>query len=428
MNARWVGWLSGAAVFAAIAPCAAAQTLEEALAAARDNNPSLQEAALGVRSAGESRWQARAEYLPSVELTYSVGESTTETETGIFTTEEDLSPESTNLRVTQDLYTGGRRRAQSSLARATVASARHTLDLTEQSVMLDVVSAYAGVRRDQAILGIRETYLQGLVDQVNGARRRLDVGEITFTDFALTEARMAGAIALLATARADLEASRARFTQVTGLIPTSLTRPPLPEGLPLTLDEALAQGERAHPALLRSREAENAARARVGIERSALRPRISVVGQASRREEASAPDQIERGDSAVAQLSVPLFEGGYGRSRVRQSRFDLNRAVATSEETRREVVALVVERWNGAISSREVLRAAVRRSSANAQAVEGAERELGMGLRSTLDVLNTREEWQQAQAEEARAEGDELIAAYALLAAVGALGFGDEER
>jgi outer membrane protein len=418
----WAGLAANACLaLAAFTPWASAQTLPEALDAAARNNPTLLEAQLGVRSAGESRWQARADYLPSVHVTHSVGQSQNETTLGATTIDEELEPENTNVRITQEIYTGGRRRSQMQLSRATVEGARHSLSLTEQSVVLDVVSAYVAVRRDEEIVRARVAYLEGLREQVQGTRRRLDVGEVTVTDLALTEARLAGANALLSEARSAFDSSRARFTQATGLVAQSLEAPVAPGELPLTLEEAVGRAENIHPALLRADEDERAARARVGIERSSLMPQVSIIGQANRQEEASTPGEVERGDSAVAQVSVPLFEGGYRRSRLRQSRFDLSRAEARREETRRQVVANVTERWSAMQSARQVRAAAVTRSAANQQAVAGAERELGMGLRSTLDVLNTREEWQEARVAQARAEADEIVAAYALLAATGQL-------
>jgi outer membrane protein len=402
---------------------AQAQSLEEALAAARDNNPTLREAELGLRSAGEARWQARADYLPSVSVNHSVGASASETTFGGATTGADLAPQTTSVRVTQEIYTGGRRRAQSELSRATVESARHDLKLTEHQVILDVVAAYAGVRRDEAVLRARELYVEGLSDQVIGARRRVDVGEITVTDLALTEARLAQANALLADARAALQASRGRFTQAAGIAPEALEAAPEPAGLPSTLEDLIFSAERLHPAVLRAQQSEAVAHARLGIERSTLRPQISLVGQANRQEEASRPGEVERGESAAAQVSLPLFEGGFGRSRVRQSRIDVSRAQADVETVRRQVVADAIERWSQAEASQQRRRAAGQQSTATAQAVRGAERELAMGLRSTLDVLNTREEWQEALVAEARAEADQLVSAYAVLAAAGTLSF-----
>jgi outer membrane protein TolC len=249
------------------------------------------------------------------------------------------------------------------------------------------------------------------------------VGEVTITDLSLAEARLAGARALVAQVEADLAASRAAFSEVTGLAPEGLAPATPPVDLPLSLDDAMAQAQTDHPAVDRAREGERAARARVGIERSTLLPRIAVVAQANRQEEPNTPGETVEGQSAVAQFSMPLFEGGYGWSRGRQGRIDVRRAEADTETVERQVMANVIERWSLLQSSRQVRIAAAQQAAANDAAVRGAERELGLGLRSTLDVLNTREDWQDSLVALARAEADEVRAAYALLAATGRLSF-----
>jgi outer membrane protein len=397
--------------------------LEDAFRAAYRNSPTLLEAQLAVRSAGESRWQARAEYLPSIDLNHSVGEANNERTIGNSTFNEELGPERSSVRLTQELYTGGRRGAQMRLSRATVDGARQALALTEQGVALEVVDAYTRVRRDEAILRYREAYLTGLGAQVEGTRRRLDVGEVTITDLSLTEGRLAGARGLAAQVGGSLATSRADFERVTGVAADDLERPLPPLELPQSLDEALANARRDHPAIQQARESERAARARIGIERSALLPRVAVVAEANRQEEVTTPDEREEGDSVVAQLTMPLFEGGYSWSRVRQGGIDASRARATINEVERQVEADVIERWSALQAARQITLAAAEQVRANEVAVRGAERELGLGLRSTLDVLNTREEWQEALVAQARAEADEIFAAYALLAATGGLTF-----
>jgi outer membrane protein len=118
---------------------------------------------------------------------------------------------------------------------------------------------------------------------------------------------------------------------------------------------------------------------------------------------------------------MPLFEGGYAWSRTRQSRINVDRAEARTEAQRREVIANASAAWSNLIASREVLTAADEQVEASAIAVEGAERERGYGLRSTLEVLDAEEEARNALIGRVRANAESVVASYALLAAAGAL-------
>lgn len=404
----------------AIPAAAWADTLADALVAAHHSNPTLEEARLAVRAAHEDRVQARAAYMPSLDVSATAGTQDTETNLGPIHQDVELNPSSAGVRLTQQLYTGGRRDGQTRLARASVDSANQGLRATEQNVLLAAVQAYVNLQRDEQVVELREQHVQGLMEQLNGTRRRLQVGEVSRTDVAQAETRLAGARAALAQARSDVEGSRARYIEIVGVAPQDLAPAPAP-ALPETLDFAMRQAEANHPELLQSQSGERAARARVTIERSALLPQVSVTGRYDEFDSRQIQDAREDQTSAVAQFSVPLFEGGYAWSRTHQSQINVQRAIARTEAQRRQVMSGVVTAWNEVTAGRAVVDAAHEQEDASQSALSGVERERGLGLRSTLDVLNAEEEWLNARIAVARAEADSTFAGYNLLAATGAL-------
>lgn len=411
---------------AVLAPCPAlADTLEDALIAAYANNPNLQEARLAVQAARQDRVQAISSYLPSLGISGTAGVQSVESDTdGIFgpsTTEADLEPTTATAQVTQQVFTGFRRSGQSRLANANIEGAREGLRSREQDVLLAAVDAYVGVLRDQEIVRLRQEHVTGLQNLLAGTRRRLDVGEVSRTDVAQAQTRLAGARANLARARADMETSQARYIAIIGRPPEGLVMVAALPQTPRSLDEAVRIADDAHPDLRRAQSAERAARAQVTIERAALLPQVSIVGRADESNDLSTTELRRESTSAVAQFSMPLFEGGYAWSRTRQSRINVDRAEARTEAQRRDVVANVTASWSNLAASREVLTAANEQVEASAIAVEGAERERGYGIRSTLDVLNAEEEARDALIARVRANADAVVASYALLAATGAL-------
>jgi outer membrane protein len=408
----------------AICAPASAQTLQEAVGSAYRSNPAIQEARLALDAAREDIRQARADYLPQVDAVAEFGTSNRVEDRPVapLHTDQDLDPATTSIRAAEQVYAGGRRSAQSRLARATVASAEQNLRSVEQDIVFDAVTAYAGLLRETQIVRIRRDNATRLTEYLRVTQRRLDVGDVSRTDLSQAQARLARAQAGEVSALAELEQTRASFEAITGITPAGLSPLPPPPALPETLDQALANAEAAHPALLQAARDVEAARARIGIERAALLPEVSVIARVDQAEDQNlAGDQIENA-GVSARFAMRLYDGGMARSRVRQSRLGVEQAEQREEAVRREIAANVVTAWHDAAATRRLVEAARVQLEADEAAMLGVSREQGLGLRSTLDVLNAQQELLDSQLALARAEHDAFVSAYALLASVGALG------
>lgn len=414
---------AGLAIAALIAPSVAhAESLADALAAAYRNNPTLEAARLAARSADEGTAQARAAYLPSLDATGSIGISESEVETpGGTTPRERLEPRTAGVTASQALYTGGFRGAQSRAARAQVEVSREDLRSVEQNVMLAAISAYVDVRRDEEFVRIRTNDVALLEQTLEESRARFDVGDITLTDVSQAEARLAGSSAGLSEAQASLAASRARYLQIIGETAGALEPQPPPPALPETYDAAIERALDQSPDIRAAAAAQRFAAAQVGVERSALRPQVSLAARWNEAQDQQGPDIRNEGASATAQVTIPLFEGGFSRSRVRQSRIEQSRAAQISEEARRAVIADVTSAWNDYLSAERVVYSSREQVRANTMAFEGVRAERSAGLRTSLEVLNAQQELLEAELAVARAERDSYVAAHAVLLAIGEL-------
>lgn len=416
----------GVMLAAGFAPTlASAETLGDALASAYHTNPTLDAARQQARQADEGFAQARAGFLPQVGVSGSYGTSLriTETETPIGTlrTKSTTEPQNASVSASQSLFEGGRRLAQVGFANAQIRGAQEGLRSTEQSVLLLVIAAYVGLRRDEEVVRIRENNVKLLERQQQAARDRFEVGEITRTDVAQSDARLAGAIAGLAGARADLAASRAEYERIVGHVADGLESPPEVKELPASLDDAIAVALELNPDLRRFKENEAAARQQVRIERADLLPQISVIGRMARDIEPGAPNSNQESQTAVAQITIPLFEGGFARSRTRAAKIGVLRARSQTEEVRRSVVSQATSAWNDYAAALQVVASSKEQVRANQLALEGVEQEQQVGLRTTLEVLNAQQELLNAQLSVVTAERDAYVAAHSLLAAIGKL-------
>lgn len=414
------------AVFAAVsivallgAAAAQAETLAEAIALAYQTNPNLQAQRAQLRALDENYVQARSQYRPAASLGGSA--SYTRRSRGTFG-DFDSDSLGATLNLSQPIYSGGRVNADIRATQADILAAREQLRGVEAQVLLNVVQFYSDVRRSVAALAIRENNVAVLRRQLEETQARFEVGEITRTDVAQAEARLAAAEALYASNQAQLAVDRANYTSVVGSAPTELApEPPLP-GLPSTISAAFDIAESDNPNLRAADFSAQAAEARVALARSAYRPTVSATASLG----ATGPfgidaDRYVSSATIGANASIPLFTGGLNDSRVRQALEQENVARITIETRRREVNQQVSSSWNQLLSARAGLLANEEQVRAARVAFQGVQEEQRVGLRTTLDVLNAEQELRNAELSLVQARRDAYVAGATTLAAMGRL-------
>lgn len=400
---------------------ASAETLPEAIAKAYDSNPTLLSQRALLRAQEENYEQARGGSRPSISLggtsRYNDPHSST---IGTYTTN------SATVTASQSLYTGGRTTGAIRAAEAQVLAAREGLRRVEAGVMQAVIQAYIDVRRDSESLKIRQENVSVLKRQLDEAKARFDVGEITKTDVNQALARYAGAKALLAAAEAQLAASRAAYTANVGQAPGDLAPEPELTQIPATVDQAFTTAERNSPVLLQADYTEQASNARVAAARAQRLPNIALQGQLAFTNQnwvlAQAGDgRYDRDVTAAAVLTQPLFAGGVINSQVRQA-IELNTSDRLQlDYARRSVVQAVSQAWAQLLATKSSIVANEEQVRATEIAFEGTKQENQVGLRTTLDVLNAEQELRNAELALVNARRDSYLAGTQLLNAMGAL-------
>ncbi len=395
---------------------AQAQSLNETLAAAYESNPTLGAQRASLRQSEEGYFQARAGLLPSLSATGSVGE-TVDTWGGA--PENDSS--SYGLTLNQSIYRGGRTRGSIDASLPRIEAARQQLRSTEQSVLLDAVSAHMNVVRDQQVVAIRSNNVEVLAEQLRAARDRFEVGEITRTDVAQAEARLSGARAQLSAAQAALAASRAGYARVTGVDPVEPDNAGPSEQVPAEFADAAEVAINRNPDLLAAQYSEQAAEYGVRVARGAQLPEIGLRASVSEGRESDFSGQGRGTASITANVTMPIFTGGLNRSNVREARAAADQARLSGLTVRRQVIEGATNAWNNYLAALAVIESSREAVRANEIAFEGVEQEALVGLRTTLDVLNAEQELLNSRLELVRAERDLTVASYALLQAMGQL-------
>jgi outer membrane protein len=441
-----------AALFAAVcsagllsAAGAAAETLADAIALAYQTNPTLQEQRALQRALDENYVQARTGLRPTINATAQASERETRfaatpqtidtngdgvPDTVLTTTpERTISSGSSNaaITITQPLYTGGRVTSQITASEADVLAGREALRSIEAAVLLAVVQSYVDVRRDLERLRISQENVAVLNRQLEESRARFEVGEITRTDVAQSEARQAAARATLASAQALLAISRANYAAIVGQNPGELApEPSLAALLPPSVEAAFAKAEENNPQVRTAGFSERASRARVAAARAQRRPTIGLRGDLgyTAAETAGFGNQFGDYDRAVTGsvvATMPIFTGGLTNSQVRQAAERNNADRIAIEGARRDALQDVAQAWNSLLGTRANLTANEEQVRAARIAFEGTREEAQVGLRTTLDVLNAEQELRQAELALVTARRDEYVAGAQVLSAMGEL-------
>ncbi|MFP3945178.1 MAG: TolC family outer membrane protein [Alphaproteobacteria bacterium] len=403
----------------------AADSLEDALAAAYNTNPTLQAERARLRATDENVAQAVSGWRPTITASASYGSQNTRRASGfgglVPIQRLESNPKTGSLVLNQPIFQGFRTLNSTRQAKAEVRSGRALLLSTEQEVLLNAVTAYIDVVRDQAVTELSQNNVKVLLRQLEAAQDRFEVGEVTRTDVAQAEARLSGARANLTQAEAALITSREAYRRVVGRMPGTLDVPERLPVLPDTEEAAAAIAVERNPALRSAIEAERASEYAVKVAKGALLPRLDFEAAATHTEDQSIAGDQTSGYSFFSEVVIPIYQSGVQYSRIRQLK-ELNNADRLRvAEVRREVVENVAVAWENLVAARDVIAASREQVRANEIAFEGVVQEAQVGARTTLDVLDAEQELLDAQVTLVRARRDEFVAAFALLAATGQL-------
>lgn len=420
---RWA--LSVAVLALACGTPASAETLRDALIRTYQGNPTLTGARAGVRAADEQVGIARADGLPSATLTPSYTQFLKRSVNNFTSPKKVLN---VNGNLTVPLYQGGFVRNSIKAADARVVESRENLRGTEGDIFTQAVAAYMDVIRDTAIVDLNMGNAKVLDTNLQATNDRFQVGDLTRTDVAQSQARLADARARLQSAQAQLDVSRQAYLRVIGDFPDALeTPPPLPP-LPATNEDAVDVAVANNPDLAAAKAASKAADADIGVANSFRLPKINGVVQGDYTDyrgtlggglTGAGFSQIDKTAQVGVQAIVPLYQGGGPSARVRQAQARKSQALEFQTEMERAVIAdarVAFSRYQAALGVIDSSQSAV---SANELALEGVRAEQSVGNRNVLDVLNAEQELLNSRSTLVSAKRDAYVAGFQLLAAMG---------
>jgi outer membrane protein len=417
--------LAGVALVAVATAPAAADTLREALVKAYNTNPGLAAERANVRASDENVPIAKAQGRPSVNVNGNYTENALNSSRNSL-----LSPDrqlQANAQLAMPVYSGGRVRNSIKGAETRVEASRMQLRGTESDTFVGVVGAYMDVIRDEAIVGLNKENVKVLEVNLQAAKDRFQVGDLTRTDVAQSDARLSVARGQLQQAEAQLISSKESYIRVVGSPPGQLEDPPALPNLPAAPDAAVDVALKNNPVLLAAQRNGDATRFDIDAAKGARLPTLSgVVGgnyfnYLGSYGSGTSPKPGQTGSAGTVglQFSVPLYQGGGPSAQVRQAQARRAQALEQATDTERGVIAQTRSAYAIWKSSLEVIASSQRAVEANKLSLEGVRAENSVGNRTILDILNAEQELLNSQVTLVTAQRDAYVAGFALLAAMG---------
>ncbi|WP_233026253.1 TolC family outer membrane protein [Rhodopseudomonas boonkerdii] len=402
-----------------------AETVSDALVKAYQTNPQLNSERARQRATDENVPQAMAGYRPQVVATLSAGlQAVRNLQVDNTIQGATLKPWTIGVTVTQTLYNGNKTANSVRIAEFQVQSGREALRNVGQGVLLDAVTVYMNVLANQSLVEAQRSNVTALRETLDIARKRLNAGDVTPTDTAQAEARLARGQADLNAAEVALSISQATYAQIVGSLPNRLSpAEPVDRLLPRGREDAIAQAFKGHPAVLAAGFDVDVATTSIKVAESSLLPTLTLQGSASKSSQSDSTLGTYGTDQAsiIGQLNAPIYDGGLGAAQTRQAKELSTQSRLVLEMVRNQARTAAIGAWVSNEGAKTAVTAAEAEVRGAAVALQGVQREAAGGQRTTVEVLNAQQDLIQAKARLIGAQRDRVIASYALLSAVGRL-------
>jgi outer membrane protein len=414
-------YISASLVAALMAGTASADTLRDALVSAYNTNPTLTGQRETLKATDATVAIAKAAGRPQVSAT--VGLNRTLTQSGLLINGGKGPTLSAGVDLSYPLFQGGAVKNSVKAAKTRVDAGRATLRAVEGDVFTQAVTVYMDVIRDRSVVELNENNVKVLETNLQATQDRFQIGDLTRTDVAQSEARLQLGRSQLAVAQGQLTASEAAYRQVIGHAPGQLAPPPPLPPLPTTADEAVRIALANNPDLIAVSRQAIAAGYDVNVARAGRLPTLSGVLSENYVNNLAGNNSPfpNRGNETAAGLSarVPIFQGGLPAARIRQAQAQQGQVLEQVVGTERAVVQAARAAFANYEAAQKAIQAETVAVQANELALEGNRAEQSVGTRTIIEVLNAEQELLNSQVALVSAKRDAYVAGFQLLNAMG---------
>tara|TARA_S200000501_G_scaffold138647_1_gene131035 strand:- start:236 stop:1540 length:1305 start_codon:yes stop_codon:yes gene_type:complete len=405
-----------------------ANDLMKALSDAYYKNPEINAERENILISKEDVKISRSEFLPSVTITGSKSEQTTDKLTdrsGNNTTITDVDTETQKITIEQTLFQGLGGKADLDKSKIGINLAEANLLKKEQEIILTAAEAYSGLIFAKKKLDINKENLSLLERQVETDQNRLENGLITLADLAQSESSLAGAEAQFINSKNDLVTAKLTYEKIIGplgdidLINENIK---LDLNIPKSLNNAIELSVGNNPDLVIAKLEYEQSQQDVKIALAEFSPTAKISAESTQSNDLSSTVDERDQETLKAEVSWPLFKGGKNSASLERSKRLNNRKKLLLDNALRTNETNVATAWSSFLSSASALTSVRSQVNAAEIANEGitVEYETGLG-RTTLDVIQSNTILLTSRINLANSERNLFLSELELLKSVGLL-------
>ena len=396
-----------------------ANSLSEVLVESYNNSGLLDQNRALLRAADENTIIASSALLPIVSWAANFSGNWTETDLAGSATSDVVWRGNVGLNSSLTIFDGGSNRLASDATKQNVLATRQGLIALEQRVLGGAVSAFMGVLEGKETVRLRENNYSVIEEELTAAIDRYEVGEITRTDVALAEARLAASASSLSAAKGLLIKAEAVFKNAVGTLPVDLLPPNEMPVVPATIEEALSIASSSHPELRQLQYQIKASELTLKRIKASSKTKMTLNGDIGLSDSDAQPDTLQA--SVGLQLSGTIYQGGSISAKERQALANLQ-AVRAGLHIQSDTIEQTISTAYAMLEVSKASKAAIEKQIEAAEAAfNGVKEEAFLGARTTLDVLNAEQELLDAKSQLINAIYNEYLAAFDVLSASGLL-------
>jgi len=415
------------ALLSAQDPTTPAITLSDAITKAQLVQPSVV-AAQGAAERADAQYKATwGSYIPSLTLSSSYGTSFSEqpfvNNAGELTVGNSYSQSLSNsLSASVDLFTGFRRGAQMTSAKATGAAAGASLIDAQYQTTLSAKQTFFGALAANELVRVREASLKRAEEQLSVSVAKLQAGSATRSDslrslvtVGNSKLQLLNALTTVATTEANL----GRLVGMDGRVRA------LPDSAFLIVSEISdtatlrTEAEDNSPKVRAAQAQAEAARANVKAAKAAWWPQLNLSGRYSYNASNSADYQFFNSRSASIGLSYPIFNGFQRDQSIVSASTNADAAASTAADAKRQVGASLIAR----LAELDAARAQIDITGTSLQAatedLRVNQERYRVGAATIVDVLTSQEALSQAEVDVVQARYNYLVAKAQIEALIG---------
>jgi len=318
------------------------------------------------------------------------------------TTNSQYFSNSKVLTVRMPLY-NPQRYFQFQQAKDVAADAQAVYESGVQNLVIRVGSAYMEALLNQEQLNLVLSEKKRVETLLDAATKALASGQGTRTDIDDAQARLDMAAATELEVRQSESYNRRQLetlvnARVDALAPLNLAGFRNLPKLSSSLEQWTEQAVQFSPELKSLRARLQAAEKEISKAKAGHGPQLSAVVQWSHssNENITRPNTRFVNASYGLQLLIPIFQGGYVSSQVRQAVAEKNRAEEVLEATRRDLGLRIHKEYRGVTEGALKVRALEQAVHSAERLVFSTRQSKQAGVRTTLDVLNAQTQLAQA--------------------------------